>query len=127
MSELETWEKHPCILEVDLEYPKSLHDLHSDYPLAPEQIEVNKVNKLIPNLCNKKKYCIKPTLSVRYKHVLTGENRALRGENVYKSVNSRAVNDWLCMFNILDPGLPCKQCMLNVCPCQFQVLQPTWL
>ena len=56
VSELETWELHPCILEVELEYPKSLHDLHSDYPLAPEQIEVNKVDKLIPNLWNKKKY-----------------------------------------------------------------------
>ncbi len=27
-------------LEVDLEYPKELHDLHSDYPLAPEIINV---------------------------------------------------------------------------------------
>ena len=35
-----------------------MHDLHSDYPLAPEQIEVNKINKLIPNLRNKKKYVI---------------------------------------------------------------------
>ena len=24
------------ILEVDVEYPKELHDLHNDYPLAPE-------------------------------------------------------------------------------------------
>ena len=29
------------ILEVDLEYPKELHDLHSDYPLAPENIAVS--------------------------------------------------------------------------------------
>ena len=58
VSELETWELHSCILEVDLEYPRSLHDLHSDYSLAPEQIEVNKVNKFIPNLWNKKKYVI---------------------------------------------------------------------
>ena len=29
------------ILEVDLEYPKELHDLHSDYPLAPENINVS--------------------------------------------------------------------------------------
>ena len=57
-SELENWEKHSCILEVDLEYPKSLHDLHNDYPLAPEQIEVNKVDKLIPNLRDKKNYVI---------------------------------------------------------------------
>ena len=58
LSKLETWELHSCILEVDLEYPKSLHDLYNDYPLAPEQIEVNKINKLIPNLWNKKKYVI---------------------------------------------------------------------
>ena len=44
-SELETWDLHSCILEVDLEYPKELHDLHNDYPLAPEQIKVNKVEK----------------------------------------------------------------------------------
>ena len=54
VSELEAWELHSCILEVDSEYPKSLHDLHNDYPLAPERVEV----RLIPNLRNKKKYVI---------------------------------------------------------------------
>ena len=58
LSELENWGNHSCILEVDLEYSRSLHDLHSDYPLAPEQIEVNKVKKLIPNPCNKEKYIL---------------------------------------------------------------------
>ena len=58
VDELEAWELHSCILEVDLEYPKSLHDLHNDYPLAPEQIVVNKVSKLIPNLGDKKKYIL---------------------------------------------------------------------
>ena len=33
------------ILEVDLEYPKELHDLHNDYPLAPEVMNV-KTNML---------------------------------------------------------------------------------
>ena len=31
-----------CILEVDLEYPKELHELHNDYPLAPDMIEIKR-------------------------------------------------------------------------------------
>ena len=46
------------ILEVDLEYPKELHDLHNDYPLAAENLELDKVSKLVPNLNNKEKYVI---------------------------------------------------------------------
>ena len=55
-SELKNWANHSCILKVDLEYPRSLHDLHSDYPLAPEQIKLNKIKNLIPNRGDKKKY-----------------------------------------------------------------------
>jgi len=44
-----------CILEVDLEYPKGLHDLHNDYP---ERLMVNRVEKLIPNLRDKKNYVL---------------------------------------------------------------------
>jgi len=63
-SHLENWreissqEGRGCILEVDLEYPKELHDLHSDYPLAPARIVVNKVEKLIPALRKKDKYVL---------------------------------------------------------------------
>ena len=56
--ERNNWKMYSCILEVDLEYPKSLHDLQNDYPSTPEQNEVNKVKKLIPNLGNKKNYVI---------------------------------------------------------------------
>ena len=56
--EMKNWESMPCILEVDLEYPEKLHDLHNDYPLAPERLTVNKVEKLIPNLNDKKNYVI---------------------------------------------------------------------
>jgi len=66
------------ILEVDLEYPKELHDLHNDFPLAPDQVKVTEnmlsdyckeikgkfnisigqVHKLIPTLNNKEKYVL---------------------------------------------------------------------
>ena len=57
-SELENWKSIPCILEVDLDYPESLHDMHSDYPLAPERMILNKMEKLAPNLNNKKNYVV---------------------------------------------------------------------
>lgn len=50
--------KKGYILEVDLEYPNKLHNDHNDYPLAVENIEINKVHKLTPNLNNKTKYII---------------------------------------------------------------------
>ncbi len=39
--ELENWESKPCILEVNLEYPKELHDFHSEYSLAPEKLQID--------------------------------------------------------------------------------------
>ena len=56
--DLKNWKTQPCILEVSLTYPEKLHDLHNDYPLAPERLIVNKVEKLIPNLNDKTKYVI---------------------------------------------------------------------
>ena len=56
---VQVWEKTPCILEVDLEYPEELHDLHNDYPLCPERVECDKgIKKLIPNLRNKNNYVV---------------------------------------------------------------------
>ena len=66
------------ILEVDLEYPEGLHNLHNDYPLAPEKVKVTEdmlsdyckkiaekygistglVSKLIPTLGSKEKYVL---------------------------------------------------------------------
>ena len=44
------------ILEVDVKYPKRLHELHSDLPFLSERMKVNKCKKLVCNLFNKKKY-----------------------------------------------------------------------
>ena len=67
-----------CVLEVDLEYPKELRELHNDYPLAADKIElkreiffdyqlkivdlynipVGNVKKLVPNFFDKEKYVV---------------------------------------------------------------------
>ena len=43
-------------LEVDVEYPKELFDLHKDLPFLPESKKVNKVEKLICSIEDKEKY-----------------------------------------------------------------------
>ena len=70
--------KKGLILEVDLEYPQELHDLHNDYPVCPEKVKVSNdmlsgyckkiaekysisiglVSKLIPMLKDKKEYML---------------------------------------------------------------------
>ena len=58
--ELQNWERFVedegvgCILEVDLEYPRELHDLHNDFPLAPEILKLGDCKKLTQNLRDKK-------------------------------------------------------------------------
>ncbi|CAG2200908.1 unnamed protein product [Mytilus edulis] len=78
ISDVEDDSKNGFILEVDLEYPRELHDDHNEYPLAPEKIKVTNdmlspyaekllddlnlkgtsTEKLIPNLHPKEKYVV---------------------------------------------------------------------
>ena len=46
------------VLEVDVKYPRELHDHHNDLPFMCEKIRVSGVEKLVPNLHDKKKYVI---------------------------------------------------------------------
>ena len=46
------------VLEVDVKYPRESHDHHNDLPFMCERITVNVVEKLVPNLHDKKKYVI---------------------------------------------------------------------
>ena len=46
------------ILEVDVKYPKKLHDIHSDLPFLPKRMKIDKCKKLVCNLLNKKKYVV---------------------------------------------------------------------
>ncbi|CAH3198068.1 unnamed protein product, partial [Porites evermanni] len=46
------------IFEVDLEYPKKIWEKHNDYPLAPEKMTVNGVEKLICHFKPRKNYVV---------------------------------------------------------------------
>ena len=78
LAKYKTKSKKGLILKVDLEYPRELHQLYNDYPVAPEKAKVSKnivsryckkiaekykisigqVNKLIPTLKDKKDYVL---------------------------------------------------------------------
>ena len=46
------------LLEVYVKYPKELHDSHNELPFMCEKMKINGVEKLVPNLYDKKKYLI---------------------------------------------------------------------
>ena len=46
--------KKGYILEVDVKYPKKLHDSHSDLPFLPRRMKIDKCKKLVYNLHSKK-------------------------------------------------------------------------
>ena len=78
---VQIWEKTPCILEVDLEYPENLHDLHNDYPFCPERVECkNRVEKLIPNLRNKTKYVI------HYKNLIQCLKAGMKLKKIHRGI-----------------------------------------
>ena len=49
-----SYEELLVILEVDVKYPKKLHDLHSDLPFLPKKMKIDKCKKLVCDLRNKK-------------------------------------------------------------------------
>ena len=100
--ELIAWRKIPCILEVDLEYPNELHDLHNDYPLAPERIMCkNRVEKLIPNLRNKEKYVI------HYENLKQYLNLGLRLTRIYRGIKFEE-SEWLKSYIDMNTKLITK-------------------
>ena len=104
------------ISEVDLEYPSELHDLHNNYPLAPEKLEISQnmlskycsdisdkygikirgVNKLVPNLGNKSKYV------VHYKQLQLYLSLGMKFTKVHKILKLKQ-SDWLKNTLVLIP------------------------
>ena len=99
--ELGHWEDFPCILEVDLEYPRGLHDLHNDYPLAPERLKINNVEKLIPNLWDKKKYI------VHHKNLELYLELGLKVKKIHRGIKFRE-EPWMRSYIELNTDLRTK-------------------
>ncbi len=101
--ELENWRSTPCILEVDLEYPKELHDLHNEYPLAPEKMVPpgGKVSKLIPSLNNKERYVL------HHENLKLYTRLGLRITKIYKGITFEE-SDFLKPYIQLNTDLRTK-------------------
>ena len=112
------------ILEVDLKYPKELHELHNDYPLAPEKlavtndilsnycksiadkydIKVGDVKKLIPNLGNKTKYV------VHYKNLQLYLSLGTKLTKIHRVLHFKQ-SDWLKKY--IDFNTKKRMCATN--------------
>ena len=99
------------VLEVDLQYPKELHKLHNDYPIAPEKLKVNNnilsdycneiahwydikvgdVAELVPNLMNKTNYV------VHYKTLQLYVSLGMVVKKVHRAIKFKQ-SDWLKKF-----------------------------
>ena len=99
---VQIWEKTPCILEVDLEYPENLHDLHNDYPFCPERVECkNGVEKLIPNLRNKTKYVI------HYKNLIQSLKAGLKLKKIHRGIKF-IESEWMKPYIEMNANLRTK-------------------
>ena len=96
--ELENWKNIPCILEVDLEYPRELRVLHNDYPVAPERLRINNVEKLIPNLWDKKKYI------VHHENLKLYEELGLKIKKIHRGIKFRE-EPWMKSYIELNTRL----------------------
>ena len=68
------------IFEVDAEYPRRLHDLHSDLPFLSKRMKIDKCKKLVCNLHDKKKYV------VHIRPLKQGLNYGLKLKKVHKII-----------------------------------------
>ena len=100
--ELHTWNKTPCILEVDLQYPEKLHDSHNDYPLCPEGVKCkNNVEKLIPNLRDKKKYVL------HYKNLIQCLKLGMKLKRIYRGIKF-VESEWMKPYIDMNTELRAK-------------------
>ena len=71
LTNLSKKDKGGYLLEVDVKYPKELHENHNELPFLAEKMKIKRVEKLVPNLKCKKRYVVHiKTLDQALKHGL---------------------------------------------------------
>ena len=109
------WDRIGYIVECDLEYPAELHEMHNDYPMAPERVRIDismvsdtqvdiarhyarsrtQANvKLVPNLMNKTRYV---TLGLSLKFYLDHGMRLTKVHRVIKFNQSAWMEPYITM------------------------------
>ena len=58
VEELVAKKDYGLLLEVDVRYPRKLHDYHNNLPFMCVKMKINGVEELVPNLYYKHKYVI---------------------------------------------------------------------
>ena len=89
------------VLEVDVNYPQELYDIHSDMPFLPERMVINKTKKLVCNLHDKKKYVAHVSV---LKQAL---NHGLKLAKVYRVIESEQ-EAWLKKYIDFNTDLRTK-------------------
>ena len=86
IDELVKKDKRGYLLEVDVEYPKELHENHNELPFLVERIKIGREEKLVPNLMDKKE-CV-----AHIKRLNQALKHGLKLKKVHRVIEFNTVN-----------------------------------
>ena len=115
ISELATRTDKGYLLEVDISYPKELHNQHNDFPFMCERMEINRVEKLVPNLRDKKNYVI---------HIQALNQHGLRLDRIHRVIEFDQ-SQWLKTY--IDLNTQLRTAATNDFEKDFFKLMNTWV
>ena len=96
--ELDDWKHLSYFIEVDLEYPEHVHNLHNGYPFSPKHVKIGNVEKQIPNPKNKTHYV------VYYENLKLRESLGLKITKIDRGIKLE-VSVWLKKYINLNTRL----------------------
>ena len=98
IDELDKIDKRGYLLEVDVKYPKELQENHNELQFLMERMKIGKVEKLVPNLKDKKGYV------VHIKTLNQALNHGLKLKKVHRVIEFQHSN-WMKPYIMLNTRL----------------------